>query len=136
MHTDIHIQIHINIYRQIYTHIYIWEYRDIYLQYLHTYITVKNYSNNVDDTMDNSSSKNNARKWYCPKETLFVLCKSYIICMVIQRVTNSLFLVWWRFSDCTNSTGTESHISGPKTITIQYHAKQSALDNCQQYGFN
>ena len=63
----------------------------------------------------NDNSNSNERKWsYCLKEILHVVCKFYIICMDIQRVPNSLFLIWRSLSDCFNSTGTKSLILGPK----------------------
>ena len=83
-----HIFIYIYIYTYTYIHIYIYIYTHIYI-----YITTKNNSNNVNE--ENNNSNRNECKWsYCLQEILLVVCKFNMICMDIQMVPNSLFLIW------------------------------------------
>ena len=88
--------------------------------YTHTYICLWNNRNNVNVKNDNSNS--NERKWlYCLKEFLLVVCKFYIISMDIQRLPNSLFLIWrsQRSLTLSNPLVLNPIFLGLKTITIQ-----------------
>ena len=129
--------IYIHIYTHTYTHAYTYIYMHIYL-HAHIYIPIETYVfililrkyniNNVNHRNDNSNS--NERKWsYCLKEILLVVCTFYIFCMDIQRVPNSLFLIWRSKGSLIVSIQLVLNpiFLGLKTITIQYCDKQSAL---------
>ena len=129
--------IYIHIYTHTYTHAYTYIYMHIYL-HAHIYIPIETYVfililrkyniNNVNHKNDNSNS--NERKWsYCLKEILLVVCTFYIFCMDIQRVPNSLFLIWRSKGSLIVSIQLVLNpiFLGLKTITIQYCDKQSAL---------
>ena len=110
---------HIHIYVYIYICIYIYIYMYIYI-YIYIYIATRNSSNKVND--ENANSNSNERKWsYCLKEILLVVRKFYIICMDVQRVLNSLFLIWLSQGSLIVSIPLVlNHIFlGPKTIKIQ-----------------
>ena len=114
-----------------YMHTHIHSYRNIYI-----YITTKKTSNNANHK--NYNRNNNERKWsYCLKEFLLVVCEFYIICMDIQRVPNSLFLIWRSQDSLIVSILLVLNpiFLGLKTITIRYCDIQSALDVFQTYRF-
>ena len=99
-------------------------------------ILPKNKSNNVNHKNDNSNS--NERKWpYCLREILLVVCKFYIFCMDIQRVPNSLFLIWRSKGSLIVSIPLVLNpiILGLKTITIQNCDIQSPIYGFQKYRF-
>ena len=106
--------------------------------YKHIFILIlRKYNiNNVNHKNDNSNS--NERKWsYCLKEILLVVCTFYIFCMDIQRVPNSLFLIWRskEFLIVSIRLVLNPIFWGLETITIQYRDKQSALYVFQKYRF-
>ena len=124
---------HIPIYMYIYLHghIYIAIETYLFILILRTY-----HINNVNQRNDNSNS--NEHKWsYCLKEILLVVCTFYIFCMDIQRVPNSLFLIWRSkgFLIVSIQLVLNPIFLGLKTITIQYRDKQSALYGFQKYRF-
>ena len=118
---------HIPIYMHIYLHAHIYIPIETYVFIL---ILQKYNINNVNHRNDNSNSNSNERKWsYCLKEILLVVCTFYIFCMDIQRVPNSLFLIWRSKGSLIVSIQLVLNpiFLGLKTITIQYCDKQSAL---------
>ena len=99
-------------------------------------ILPKNNSNNVNHKDDNSSS-NERKRSYCLKEILLVVYKFYIICMNIQRVPNSLFLIWRSKRRLIVSIPLVLNpiFSGLKTIMIQHCDIQGSLYIFQKYRF-
>ena len=101
-------------------HTYSYLYKHVYLYYYQKITSIDHKNDNSDEC-----------KWsYCLKEILLVICKFYIICMDIQRVSSSLFLIW-RSQDCLIVS--ISLVLNPifwnlKTITIQYRDIQKAFD--------
>ena len=98
----------------IYIYIYIYIYICLYCYQKITAVIIK-YKNN--------NSNSNERKWsYCLKENVLVVCKFYIICMDIQRVLNSLFLIWRSQGSLIVSIPLvlSSIFWDLKTVTIQY----------------
>ena len=124
----------------IYLYIYIYIYMHVHIYIIiKTYIFIllsKNNSNNVNHKNNNSNS--NERKWsYCLKQILLLACKFYIICIDIQRLPNSLFLIWRSQGSLIVSIPLVLNpiFLGLKTITIQYCDIQSALNVFQKYRF-
>ena len=119
-----HIYLHAHIYIPIETYVFI--------------LILRKYNiNNVNHRNDNSNS--NEHKWsYCLKEILLVVCTFYIFCMDIQRVPNSLFLIWRSKGSLIVSIQLVLNpiFLGLKTIAIQYRDKQSALYVFQKYRFS
>ena len=118
----IYLYIYLCIYIYVYIYIYIYIYIHIYLHtHIHAYINIYIY-------IDNSNS--NERKWsYCLKEILLIVYKFYIICMDVQKVYNSLFLIWRSKVSLIVSIPLLLNciFLGEKTITIQYRDIQSTL---------
>ena len=134
-----------HIYTHTYTHAYTYIYTYIFTcTHIHTFVNIfmlilRKYNiNNVNHKNDNSNSNSNERKWSnCLKEILLVVCKFYVFCMDIQRVPNSLFLIWRNKGSLNISIRLVLNpiFLGLKTITIQYRNKQSALYVFQKYRF-
>ena len=86
--------------------------------------------NNVNYKNDDTSNSNERKCSYYFKGTLLVVCTLYIFSMDIQRVPNSLFLVWTSKGYLIVSIQLVLNpiLLGLRTITIQYNDKQSALN--------
>ena len=125
-------------YHKKYIYMYIYLHTHIYM-HIKTYIFIlilrTNNSNNVNHKNDSSNS--NERKWsYCLKKILLVVYKFYLICMDMQRVPSSLFLIWMSKGSLIVLIPLVPLIFlGLKTITIHYRDIQSALYVFQKYRF-
>ena len=136
-----------SIYICTYIYIYIYIYLHIHISYIyaythmHAYINIyiyiilpKNNSNKVSHKNDNGKE----HKWsYCLKEILLVVCKFHIFWMIIQTVPNSWFLTWRSKGSLIVSVPMVLNpiFLGLKTIAIQSHDIQSALDVFPKYHF-
>ena len=114
-------------YIPIYMHIYLHAHICIPIQRYVFILILRKYSiSNVNHKNDNSNSKSNEPNWsYCLKESILVVCTFYIFCMDIQRVLNSLFLIW-RSKDSLIGLiqlVLNAIFLGLKTIAIQYRNK-------------